>query len=163
MSASQQRQESIERTDAFDTSWAWRGGSVAGLVAAAIMGVFISAFDLPTLRVSIAGLYGLEGSLAAGWLAHLVHGALFGSVFAAVMADPGLYRVSEWVWKSAVAGVVYGMVLAIAGAGIIMPIWLGLAGLPTPESIPNVTVPILLWHFVYGLVLGVLFPYVEDL
>ena len=47
----------------------------------------------------------------AGWLAHLAHGTLFGLVFALVLSDPGLYRVTDWAWKTVLAGVVYGFVL----------------------------------------------------
>ncbi len=152
-----------ETGEPFERQWGWRGGAVAGAVATVAMGLAISLMQLSTLRVAIAGLYGFEGSLLAGWTAHLLHGSLFGVVFAAVLADPGLYRVSEWVWKSVLAGVVYGLVLAVVGAGIVMPIWLDLAGVPVTASIPNVTVPLLVWHAVYGVVLGGLFPFVEGL
>lgn len=155
--------EPAETASPFETRWSWRGGALAGFAAALAMGVAISAVRLSTLRLAIAGLYGFEGSLVAGWLAHLVHGTLFGIVFAGLLADPGLYRVSEWVWKSVVTGAVYGVVLAVFAAGIVMPIWLGVVGLPTPPSIPHVTAPLLGWHLVYGVVLGGLFPVVDDL
>jgi len=155
-----------ERTElpaAFDGSWAWRGGAVAGAIATVAMGVAISLMDLELLRVAIAGLYGLEGSLAAGWIAHLVHGIIFGLIFAAFLSDPALYRVEETLWKSVVAGVVYGVVLTVVGAGLIMPMWLSAVGFQTPPSMPNVTLPSLVWHLVYGTVLGLLFPFVRDL
>ena len=152
-----------ETTGPFEATWAWKGGGVAGLLATLVMGVFISVMNLPTLQLAIAGLYGQTGNLVAGWFAHLAHGTLFGMIFALVLSDPGLYRVTEWYWKTTVAGVVFGMMLAIVGAGIIMPIWLGFAGFPTPPSIPNVTVPMLIWHLIYGLVLGGLFPVLEDI
>jgi hypothetical protein len=146
----------------FEETWAWRGGALAGFVATVVMGVAISAMDLATLRGAIAGLYGLEGSLAAGWIAHLSHGTLFGMLFAAFMADPGLYRVSEWYWKTILAGVVYATMLAIGGAGIVMPMWLSLAGVADPPTLPNLTVPLLAWHLLYGVVLGGLYPALED-
>jgi hypothetical protein len=152
-----------ETTAPFESNWAWKGGAIAGLVATFAMGVAISLMDLSTLQRAIAGLYGQSGNLATGWTAHLVHGSLFGAVFSLFLSDPGLHGVTDWYWKTTLAGVVYGLVLAIAGAGIIMPIWLGVAGFPTPPSIPNVTGPILLWHLVYGVVLGGVFPFVEDL
>ena len=76
---------------------------------------------------------------------------------------PGLYRLGEWVWKPVAAGVVYGLVLPVVGAGIVMPIRLGVAGVSMATSIPNVTVPLLVWHVVYGVVLGGLFPSLEEL
>ena len=157
------RESPVGSVDPFAARWAWRGGAVAGLIATVAMGIAISLMRLATLRLSIAGLYGLEGNLAAGWIAHLVHGAIFGVIFAAILADPGLYRVPEWIWKSVVAGAVYGLVLAVVGAGIVMPIWLGAVGFPSPPSFPNVTAPLLIWHLVYGVVLGLLFPAVREL
>lgn len=127
------------------------------------MGALITAMNLPTLQLAITGLYGQSRYLAAGWFAHLVHGTLFGMIFALVLSDPGLYSVTDWYWKTILAGAVYGMMLAITGAGIIIPIWLGFAGFPTPPSIPNVTVPMLVWHLIYGLVLGGIFPAVETI
>lgn len=152
----------IESSDPFSARVAWRGGAIAGLAATVAMGIAISLVRLETLRLAIAGLYGFEGSLVVGWIAHLFHGALFGVLFAALMSDPGVYRITDWRWKSVLAGVVYGLVLAVVGAGIIMPIWLDAAGFPGAPSIPNVTVPLLAWHVVYGVVLGGIFPFVEE-
>lgn len=146
---------------AFTATWAWKSGALAGLVATLVMGAAIAVVDLNTLRLAIAGLYGFEGNLLAGWVAHLVHGTLFGLIFAVVLSDPGLHRVSEWAWKTVLAGVVYGLVLAIVGAGFVMPIWLGIAGVGIDLSVPNVTTPILVWHVIYGLVLGGLFAVVR--
>jgi hypothetical protein len=149
--------------DPFAARWNWRGGALAGLLATAAMGLAITAMNLSTLRVAIAGLYGQEGNLVVGWLAHLLHGTLFGLLFAALLADPGLYRVEASVWKSTAAGVLYGVVLAVAGAGIIMPIWLSLAGVSNPPTAPFVTLPTLVWHLVYGVVLGGVFPFTRGL
>lgn len=79
------------------------------------------------------------------------------------MADPGFFGVSDSIPKTIVAAVSYALVLAVAGAGIVMPIWLGVAGFAVPPSIPDVTPPLLVWHGIYGVVLGGLFPFVESL
>ena len=97
-------------------------GTVAGLVATVAMGLAITVTDLSTLRSAVAGLYGFEGGLLAGWLAHLAYGTVFGVVFAAVLSDPGLFRLAERRWKTALAGIVYSVVLAVGGAGVIVPI-----------------------------------------
>lgn len=141
----------------FSSQFDWQSGAVAGAVAAAVMAVVISVADLPLLRDAIAGLYLLEGSLVAGVLVHIVHGTLFGVIFAALLSDPGLHGITQWRWKCTVAGIVYGFVLAVAGAGIIMPIWLNAVGASGPQQIPNVTIPSLAWHVVYGTVLGLAF------
>lgn len=146
----------------FDSDVAWRGGAIAGILATAATGVVVTAMDLTTIRIVIPALYGQSGNLVAGWIAHLLHGSLFGVIFAVILTDPGLYHLANWRWKTAIAGLVYGLVLAVVGAGIIMPIWLGVVGVPNPPTAPAVTTPSLLWHAVYGIVLGVVFPSVAD-
>ena len=144
--------------DPFEAHVGWRAGVAAGLAAAVVMGVGMTLLEPSLLRESIAGLYGASGSLAAGWLVHLGHGALFGLVFAVVLADPGLVRVGHRFPGSVVAGLVYGMVLAVAGMGIVMPMWLEAVGLASAPEIPFLTASLLAWHLVFGLVLGALFP-----
>lgn len=157
------------QSDAGSAWWAGPGlrpsvvrGGIAGAVATAAMGITITAMDLATLRVAIAGLYGLSGSLAAGWVAHLFHGTLFGVLFALLLADPALIRLTDWRWKTTLAGTVYGLVLFIAGAGLIMPMWLSAVGFPSPPPLPNFTAGSLVWHVIYGVVLGGLYAGLAD-
>lgn len=162
MSATQDHDRQSSMPAGFEAAWAPKGGAVAGLVATVTMSAAIAVMDLNTLRVTVAGLYGQSGSLVAGWVAHLVHGAFFGVVFATVLADPSLYRVRDSVPKSIGAGVVYGLVLAVVGAGVVMPMWLWAVGVAAPP-VPNVTGPSLVWHLVYGVVLGAVFSAIERL
>ncbi len=140
----------------------WRNGAIAGLLATLAMGLAIAATELAVLRLAVAGLYGSEGSLLVGWAAHLLHGALFGVVFAAVLTDATLEDVTASTSKTALAGAVYGVVLAVVGAGIVMPIWLAVVGFAAPPSLPHLTTPLLAWHLVYGLVLGIVFARLSD-
>lgn len=151
----------VNTVDPFEERWAWKSGALAGLLATVAMGIIISIMDLETIRVAIAGLYIQEGSLIAGWVAHLIHGTLFGLLFAYILTDPGLAGITRWTWKTIIAGVIYGLMLAVVGAGIIMPIWLSAVGFTTPPSLPNVTGASLVWHFVYGAILGTLFAALE--
>jgi hypothetical protein len=143
-----------QRFDPFAARIEWRAGGIAGLTAALATGVVISVVRPTTLRSGIAGLYGFEGSLAAGWVVHLVHGTLFGVVFAALLADPVLSRVDQWFWKTVVASVVYGIVLAVFGVGFVVPVWLALVGVETTLATPGVSVSVISWHVLYGVVLG---------
>jgi len=153
---------SSEQSDPFSSRWDWRSGAISGLLAAVVMGVGITVAQQATMQVAIAGLYGQAGNLLVGWLAHVVHGTLFGILFALVLAEPGLYHLTDWPWKTALAGIVYGIVLAVGGAGIVMPMWLEVLGTASPEPIPVLSVPMLIWHLLYGAVLGTVFPFVED-
>jgi hypothetical protein len=147
----------------FEARWAWRGSAISGVVAAAVMGLAIWGMQIETLRIAISGLYGQAGNVMAGWIAHLGHGALFGIIFALVLTDPTLHKVGNHLWRTLFAGTIYSIVLAVVGAGIIMPIWMGAVGLTNVPSIPNVTVPSLLWHLMYGIALGALFPFMRNI
>jgi hypothetical protein len=163
MTSTSDDDRSDSEDDPFEPSLSLEAGAVAGAIATVVMGIVITLMDIETLRVAIAGLYGQEGSLAVGWIAHVFHGTLFGIVFAVILADPGFYRLTQWPWKTAVVGVIYGLVLGVVGAGIVMPAWLTMIGIqqqtPTP---PNLSTNSLVWHTIYGLVLGAVFPLVED-
>jgi hypothetical protein len=139
----------------------WKGGMVAGLAAAFASAVAITVVDASVLADTIAGLYGFEGSLPVGWVAHLVHGTLFGLVFAAVLSDPIGSGARKTTLRTVFLALVYGLVLAVAGAGVLMPVWLDALGIGFGEPLPRVSVPLVIWHGVYGLVLGVTFAWID--
>lgn len=153
-------QETAEH-DPFEPHLGWRGGIIAGLVAAVAMGVGITVVEPALLRTEIAGLYGATGSLAAGWTVHLAHGALFGLVFAVIVADPSLANASHRYPAAIIAGVVYGVALAVVGMGILMPMWLDAIG-PAAPAIPNIGASLVAWHILFGVVLGLVFPRFDD-
>lgn len=128
-------------------------GAVGGFVAAAVMAVVIGLLDLAWFE-RIATLYLQNGNALIGAAVHLVHGTMFGVLFALVLSDPGLYSIEDQPAKSVVAGLVFGFALAVTGAGIIMPIWLNVLGANETLSVPYVTGPIVVYHLVYGTVLG---------
>jgi len=47
-------------------------------------------------------------------------------------------------------------------AALVMPLWLGAVGSPASPPFPNFAIPSLLWHAVYGVVLGGVFVAVHD-
>ncbi len=153
----------VQSLEPFDEHLALVGGAGAGFVGAIAMGLAFTVLDPALLSAFIPGLYGFEGSLAVGWLAHLLHGILFGLGFAVVMDDPSLVQVSDHVWKSVVAGIVYGLVLAVVGMGVVMPMWSRAVGLSQTLEVPFLTVPLLVGHVVFGVVLGAVFPFVDRL
>jgi hypothetical protein len=108
-------------------------------------------------------MYGFEGVLIVGLLTRLSHGTLFGLVFAAVLSDPGLVYMSNSILKTVLAGLVFGFVLTIVGTGFLLPAWSQFAGLSNPPDMPWVTMGLFSWHAIYGVVLGLLFPFLEEL
>ncbi|WP_254545406.1 DUF6789 family protein [Halomarina pelagica] len=132
----------------------WRAGVVAGLLAAAVMGVLLTIQMPDTIGVAIPSMYGLRG-LLAGWVVHLVHGAVLGLVFAAVAGPLGVARSTG---RSLALGVAYGVVVWALLAVLVMPVWLSAVGSPANPPLPNVNVKSLIGHVAYGAVLGGTFP-----
>lgn len=147
----------------FDDHFEWRGGAGAGLLAALAMGIALTVLEPGLLRDAIAGLYGQPGNLAVGWVAHLFHGVIFGLLFATLLADPTLVRVSDSLLQSVMLGVTYGVALGLVGMGVVMPMWLDALGLSAAPAVPYVTASMLGWHVLFGAALGLLFPYLEGL
>lgn len=134
--------------------FAWKGGALAGLGGGVVMGVMLTMQMTPVVEVAIPSMYGLDG-LVAGWVVHLFHSAVLGVVFAGVADATGL---ADSVGRSAVLGLAYGVVLWVALAALVMPVWLGVVGSPANPPLPNFNPTSLVGHAVYGLALGVAFP-----
>lgn len=136
----------------------WQGSAVAGITGAAAMALLVSLMNPPTLAVAIPALYGLAppANGVLGWVVHLSHGAVFGVGFAALARGVGVD--CETSSRSVVAGLAYGVVIWVAAAGLLMPVWLRVVGFPSPPPTPNFAPPSLLWHAVFGVVLGAVYP-----
>jgi len=130
----------------------WQAGVVGGIAGAAVMAVLVSVMNAAVLQAAIPGLYGLSGGIA-GWIVHLSHGAVLGVVFAAII-DRGLGGDSS-TGTVVGLGLAWGVVTWIGLAALVMPVWLSAVGFPAAPPFPNFAVPSLLWHVVYGGVLGV--------
>jgi hypothetical protein len=131
----------------------WTSAVLAGVGGGIAMGLMIQ-FVMGIMPV-IGALYGVPG-LAAGWVAHLVHSVVFALVFAAVVSRPPLSEYAESTASAAGLGLAYGVVLWLVAAAVVMPIWMGLVGLPSP-GVPNLNPQSLVGHLVYGVLLGGLY------
>jgi hypothetical protein len=130
----------------------WKAGVVGGLVGALVMGVLVIVMNTPTIAVAIPSLYGLAPppSPGLGLVVHLSHGAVLGVVFAGLAGALGLESTGRLVG----AGVTWGVVTWVVLAALLMPVWLSAVGSPASPPFPNFAMPSLLWHVVYGAVLG---------
>ena len=151
----------VDERSEFDAPAAWRGGAVAGFAATVATMAVILPVEPELFGETIAGMYGLEEAVAVGVIAHLVHGTLFGLLFAGVLSDPGVVGITNWLWKTVVAGLVFGLLLAVMATGFVLPAWAQFVGLTDPPTMPYVTTTLLAWHLLYGAVLGVVFPFLE--
>jgi hypothetical protein len=143
----------------------WKGGVVAGLAGSLVMGALIAVMNPPTIEVAMASLYTLAPppNGAAGFTVHMAHGAVFGVVFAAILAAPAVRENVSGLLPTVGLGVAYGVVIWVVAAALLMPLWLRAVGSPAQPPFPNFAVPSLLWHVVFGAVLGAVFPFVDEL
>jgi hypothetical protein len=138
----------------------WRAGVVGGVVGAFAMGALVLAMNPPTLAVAIPSLYTLAPppNVAAGLFVHASHGAVLGVAFAGIVGGLGYDGTLGRIGAGAAWGILTWAVLA----ALVMPVWLGAVGSPASPPFPNFAVPSLLWHVVYGVVLGAVYDATAD-
>lgn len=125
-----------------------RCAAAAALVAGGAMGLLVQ-FVSGKMAV-IGALYGVE-NVAVGWVTHQFHSVCFGLWFVAATAtwardDPRTLGV---------LGAGYGAALWLVAAGLVMPLWLRAVGMPAP--VPNLALPSLVSHLVWGGTFGGLY------
>lgn len=125
---------------------------ISGLVAGVFFGLMMQ-FGLGVMP-TVGALYTGQANLLIGWIAHLAHSAIAGLVFAFLLASSDtLEACRESLGQSAGVGLIYGVLLWIVGASLIMPYWASAIGLDA-ASFPNFGTQRLAGHLVYGVVLG---------
>ena len=140
--------EATVRTDA-ETS-PWRSATIAALFAGVVMGLMIQ-FVMGIMPV-IGALYGAPG-IVTGWIAHLFHSVVFGLVYAAVVSRSSLANYATGAGSGAALGALYGVLVWVGAAAIVMPLWLGAVGMDAPP-VPNFNPMSLVGHVVFGVLLG---------
>ena len=144
----------------FAVDGAWKAGVVAGLTGGVGMSIVMLAMGaMPVIAAAIPGLYTLAppANPAVGLVVHLSHAAVLGVVFAGVVTAAGV----EEPRRTVLVGLAYGVVAWLLLAVLVMPVWLAAVGFPNAPPFPNVSVPSLLWHLVYGAVTGAVFAAVR--
>ncbi len=66
-----------------------------------------------------------------------MHCLVFGILFAVLVSRPPLREYADGVGESTRLGLVYGFVIWIVAAGIVMPIWLQTVGFQGAPPLPN--------------------------
>jgi len=128
-----------------------RNAAVAGVVAGVVMGLILQTF---TGEIGIIGaLYGIQTNVV-GWITHLFHSVVFGTVFVAVSTVDRLDHYTETLSGTVTLGILYGVLLWLVAAGVVMGVWLNLVGIPA--SIPNLGIVSLIGHTVWGALIGIL-------
>jgi len=124
---------------------------VASLLAGGAMGVFnqLAGDSIPV----VGALYGVANPIV-GWITHEFHSVVFGMVYAAILTVVPDRYADDLASRLAVAAGWSAFLWAFA-AGLVMPTWLQLVGIPA--AVPNLTLPSLAGHLVWGLSLGTLY------
>ena len=140
-----------------------QAGIAGGLLGAGAFGVVLTFLAPDVIYLAIPSLYALAPppSGALGWIIHLIHGAVLGAVFAVLVGYIELENVTAQ--RQALAGVVYGVVVWLLLAGLVMPVWLGVVGSPADPPLPNLDTTSLTGHLIYGVVLGVAYYALENI
>jgi len=152
--------ETKDMTEGVSTEFNWRGGVIGGAAGSIVMGLLITAMNSPTLAVAIPSLYTLAPppSLALGFVVHIFHGVVLGLVFAGAVGALGIADRTQLIG----VGVGWGVITWAVLAALIMPLWLSAVGSPASPPFPNFAPPSLLWHVVYGVVLGVVYSVLDQ-
>jgi len=124
------------------------------------MAGLVLAMNAPTLAVAIPSLYTLAppANVGAGLFVHISHGAVLGVTFAGLVGAFDLDSTGTQVGT----GIGWGVVTWVVLAALVMPVWLGVVGSPASPPLPNFAPPSLLWHAVYGAVLGGVYTAIDD-
>jgi hypothetical protein len=138
----------------------WKAGVLGGVAGGLVMGALMIATSPDTIAVAIPSLYGLAPppNTAVGLVVHVSHGATLGVVFGAVAGVLGVTSTG----RMAGLGLTWGVITWVGLAALVMPVWLSVVGSPASPPFPNFAVPSLVWHAVYGLVLGGVYAVTED-
>lgn len=133
----------------------WPAGVAGGVAGALAMGALVLAMNPPTMAVAIPSLYALAPppNPGLGLVVHVSHGAVLGVLFAGLVGLTGLDSPGALVG----GGIGWGVVTWAVLAGVVMPVWLSAVGSPASPPTPNFAPPSLLWHVVYGGVLGAVY------
>jgi hypothetical protein len=127
-------------------------GLVGGLVATIVMTVFMMVLgdDSPPPTAAFWAKYVGDGEasdfMMQGMVLHLLYGIVGGGVFVSLLAPLGLgvtALTGALLW-----GIVYGIVLFVFAAGFWMMVVLDMSATPAMAAM------FLLFHLVYGAVLG---------
>jgi hypothetical protein len=142
------------------TAGNWKAGVVGGIVGAIVMGALVLAMRTPVLAVAIPSLYTLAppANPGVGLAVHLSHGAVLGVVFAGFVDAFEIDSAKAQIG----AGIGWGVVTWVVLAALVMPAWLSVVGSPASPPLPNFAPPSLLWHAVYGAVLGAVYASIAD-
>lgn len=125
---------------------------VAGFLGGIVMGL---VYQLLTGQMAVIGsLYGIE-SQVVGWITHMFHSIVFAMFFAVLLDRPKISQRFSGTVTIGMIGMIWGSLLWLVAAGIVMPLWLQVLG--TPAQIPTLSFLGLVGHLLWGLTVGTVY------
>lgn len=128
----------------------WVGSVIGGLLGGLLFGV-IMQFVMSAIT-TVGALYGIE-SVTGGWVFHLFHAGVFGLAFGIVVTTPAVRSRIPDPGTMLFLGAVWGLLLWLVAASVVMPFWLGGVTELSP-AVPNVDLQSGVGHLIYGLTLA---------
>ncbi len=120
-------------------------GGIAGLLGGIVFGIWMAEHGVLAKIASMAG----SSSPALGMVMHLGLSVQIGASFALIFDRVAKSAVPATLW-----GIVYGFIWWILGPLTMMPLMMGM-GLQWSAAAVASTIPSLIWHMVFGGILGI--------
>ena len=134
-------------------------GIIGGLIGGVVFGVMMQMQMPGIMEGAIPGMYGLGESLAIGWVLHLFHAAVFGLIYVGIAQIGSLRDAVTDPVRGAGLGIIYGLVIWVIAASIVMPLWVG-AMTPMDPPVPQFMMDSAVGHAVFGVLLGGYYGYI---
>jgi hypothetical protein len=130
----------------------WKAEAVGGIAGGIVMGVLMLAMNDAVLAVAIRPLYTLASppNIPVGVAVHVFRSTVLDIIFAGIASSLELDSSRNIIGL----GLTWGIVTWAVLAALLMPVWLSTVGSPASPPFLNFAPPSLIWHVVYGLVLG---------
>lgn len=134
----------------------WRLGFVSGFFGGIGFGVVVSVVDPVLLRETIPAIYGVgpPGDVILGWVVHVIHAAVLGIAFAAVVGLTG--RTGASAREQVGGALLFSLAVWLVLAAIALPLWIAVVS-PRSLPVPYISNTMLAGHLVYGTVMGTIY------
>ena len=139
------------QTDQTTTTDALKNGVIAGLAGGLIFGMMMAIMGMLPM---IGMLIGQESSFV-GFIVHMGISAVFGGAFGLVAAR----LFSGWT-QTLIAGAIYGVIVWVVGALVMMPLMLGMNEMVL--QIGQAQWMSLIGHIIFGLITGGVFVWLNQ-
>lgn len=133
------------------TADALKYGITAGLGGGLIFGILMAMMSMLPM---VGMLVGQESSVV-GFIVHMAISAFFGAVFGLIAA-----RFFQGWTQILIAGVVYGIIVWVVGALIMMPLMLGMNEMVL--QVGQAQWASLVGHIIFGLIAGGIFAWLSE-